>query len=43
MAALLGSSAGITSHKARDTFGWSTSGPALPDDVRSGSYRVVNP
>ncbi|MFJ2082563.1 NAD-dependent epimerase/dehydratase family protein [Micromonospora chokoriensis] len=42
MAALLRSSARITSHKARDTFGWSTSGPALPDDVRSGSYQVVN-
>ncbi|GIE33831.1 hypothetical protein Ait01nite_068760 [Actinoplanes italicus] len=43
MAALLRSSARINSHKARDTFGWSTSGPALPDDVRSGSYRVVSP
>ncbi|MDG4782444.1 NAD-dependent epimerase/dehydratase family protein [Micromonospora sp. WMMD961] len=43
MAALIQSSARITSHKARDTFGWSTSGPALPDDVRSGSYRAVNP
>ncbi|GAA1869832.1 NAD-dependent epimerase/dehydratase family protein [Pseudonocardia ailaonensis] len=42
-AALLGSSARIRSRKARDTFGWSTSGPALPDDVRSGSYQVVKP
>ncbi|MGC4834854.1 NAD-dependent epimerase/dehydratase family protein [Micromonospora vinacea] len=43
MAALLQSSARITSQKAHDTFGWSTSGPALLDDVRSGSYQVVNP
>jgi nucleoside-diphosphate-sugar epimerase len=43
MAALLRSSARIESRKARDTFGWSTSGPGLPDDVRSGSYRVVSP
>lgn len=42
-AVLLGSSARITSQKARDTFGWSTSGPALLDDVRSGSYQVVKP
>jgi nucleoside-diphosphate-sugar epimerase len=42
-AALLGSSAHVTSRKAHETFGWSTGGPTLPDDVRSGSYRVVNP
>ncbi|GAB3276433.1 NAD-dependent epimerase/dehydratase family protein [Kineosporia babensis] len=39
MAALLQSSAHTSSQKARSTFGWSTSGPALLDDVRSGSYR----
>jgi nucleoside-diphosphate-sugar epimerase len=43
MAALLRSSAHIFSGKARDTFGWDTSGPALLDDVRSGSYRAVPP
>ncbi|MFI7613431.1 NAD-dependent epimerase/dehydratase family protein [Nonomuraea terrae] len=43
MAALLQSSARTPSRKAHETFGWSTSGPALLDDVRSGSYQVVNP
>ena len=43
MAALLRSSARITSDKARNTFGWSSSGPGLLDDVRSGSYQVVSP
>ena len=43
MAALVQSSAHTPSRKAQETFGWSTSGPALLDDVRSGSYQVVNP
>jgi nucleoside-diphosphate-sugar epimerase len=43
MAALLQSSARTPSRKAHETFGWNTSGPALLDDVRSGSYQVVNP
>lgn len=43
MAALLRSSARISSRKAQETFGWSAGGPSLPDDIRSGSYRVVNP
>lgn len=43
MAALLQSSARVTSQKAHNTFGWTTAGPALPDDVRSGSYQAVKP
>lgn len=43
IAALLQSSARTPSRKAYETFGWSTSGPALLDDVRSGSYQVANP
>ncbi|WP_061300235.1 NAD-dependent epimerase/dehydratase family protein [Herbidospora cretacea] len=43
MAALLQASARTPSRKARETFGWSTSGPALLDDVRSGSYQAVHP
>ncbi|MBU2667162.1 NAD-dependent epimerase/dehydratase family protein [Actinoplanes bogorensis] len=42
MAALLQSSARVSSRKAQETFGWSPTGPALPDDVRSGSYRAAN-
>ena len=41
MAALLQSSARITSQKAQNTFGWNTGGAALPNDVRSGSYRAI--
>jgi len=41
MAALLQSSARIISQKEHNTFGWSTGGAALPNDVRSGSYRAI--
>jgi nucleoside-diphosphate-sugar epimerase len=42
LAPLLRSTAHVSSRKASDTFGWSAGGPALPDDVRSGSYRAVD-